>query len=191
MRIWHRPTPTASPTIHVAHAYRASMEPEIRTAPIAYTIFGHSLRHDPAKRFGEEIMALLGRVWPVIKAGAIPNDGLNRVVYERDGNETESTACLNGCIVFAGVALADTATVGPANAALEGAAVLERKTVRLLRYAYWKHVGPYHLIPTTGAAMTKSLAARGLRTGSPMVEVYGHWSPDESKLETETFVALQ
>lgn len=43
--------------------------PEIRTVPIEYTIFGHSLRHDPAKRFGEEIMSPLNRVWPVIKAG--------------------------------------------------------------------------------------------------------------------------
>ena len=51
------------------------MLPEIRTVPIEYTIAGYSLRHDPAKRFGEEIMTLLGRVWPVIKAGAIPTMG--------------------------------------------------------------------------------------------------------------------
>ena len=39
--------------------------------------------------------------------------------------------------------------------------------------------------------MTAALEAQGLQTGSPMVEVYGHWHPDESKLETETFVALR
>ena len=66
------------------------MQPEIRTVPLGYTIFGHSLRHDPAKRFGEEIMTLLNRVWPVLKANNIPNDGINRVVYEGD------------CSVFAG-----------------------------------------------------------------------------------------
>ncbi len=147
------------------------MQPEIRTVPVEYTISGHSLRHDPGKRFGEEIMSLLGRVWPVIKAGGIPSDGINRVVYDKDGD---------GCVVFAGVVLGE-------GAAVEG---FERKTVRLTRYAYWKHVGPYHLIPVTGAAMTKALEARGVRLGSPMVEVYGHWSQDETKLETETFVAV-
>ncbi len=151
------------------------MQPEVRTDPIEYTISGLSLRHNPAKRFGEEIMSLLGRVWPVIKANAIPNDGINRVVYDK--------ADEGGCTVFAGVVLGESAS--PA------ASVFERKTIRLARYAYWKHIGPYHLIPATGAAMTKALEARGAHTGSPMVEVYGHWSQDESKLETETFVAIR
>lgn len=149
------------------------MEPEIRTVPIEYAVFGHSLRHDPAKSFGEEIMALLGRVWPVIKGNGIPNDGINRVVYDKDAD--------GACVVFAGVVVGDGAAAGG----------LERKTVRLTRYAYWKHVGPYHLIRKTGEAMTKALEARGVKTGWPMVEVYGHWTQDESKLETETFVAVE
>ena len=118
-------------------------------------------------------MSLLGRVWPVIKGGGIPNDGINRVIYDGD------------CSVFAGVVL------GAGGDAMPGAAGLERKTVRLSRYAVWKHVGPYHLIAATGAAMTKALAAAGHRTGWPMVEVYGHWTSDERKLETETFVELR
>jgi effector-binding domain-containing protein len=149
------------------------MHPEIRTAPLEYTIFGHSLRHDPAKRFGEEIIALLNRVWPVLKSNSIPNDGINRVIYDSD------------CTLFAGVMLAPGAEAMPTGLGLE------RKTVRLARYAVWKHVGPYHLLPATGAAMTKSLESAGHRTGWPMVEVYGHWTSDESKLETETFVALR
>jgi len=149
------------------------MQPDIRTVPIEYTIFGHSLQHDPAKRFGQEIISLLNRVWPVLKGNAIPNDGINRVVYESD------------CSVFAGVVL------GAGAEALPAVAGLERKTIRLTRYAVWKHIGPYHLIPATGNAMTKALEAAGHRKDWPMVEVYGHWSNDESKLETETFVALR
>src|SRR3954470_16171044 len=99
------------------------MQPEVRTIPIEYTISGHSLRHDPAKRFGEEIIALLNRVWPVIKANAIPHDGINRVVYDE------------GCTVFAGIILGSGAEAIPA------AASFERNTVRLTRYAYWKHIG--------------------------------------------------
>jgi effector-binding domain-containing protein len=152
------------------------MQPEIRTVPIEYTIFGHSLRHDPAKRYGEEIIALLNRVWPVLKGNSIPNDGINRVVYDKSGGD---------CTVFAGVVLGSGAETNPA------AAGLERKTVRLTRYAVWKHIGPYHLLPAMGAAMTKALEAAGHLTGWPMVEVYGHWTSDESKLETETFVALR
>lgn len=149
------------------------MQPEIRTVPLEYTIFGHSLRHGPAKRFGEEIITLLNRVWPVLKGNAIPNDGINRVVYDSD------------CTILAGVML------GLGAEAMPAAAGLERKTVRLARYAVWKHIGPYHLLPATGAAMTKALEAAGHRTGWPMVEVYGHWNSDESKLETETFVELR
>ena len=61
------------------------MRPDIRTVPIEYTIHGHWVRHDPTKRFGEEIMALLGRVWPVLKGHGIANDGINRVVYDISG----------------------------------------------------------------------------------------------------------
>lgn len=153
--------------------YDVAVEPEVRTIPIEYTIAGHSLRHDPGKRFGEEILSLLNRVWPVIKTKTIPNDGINRVVYDAD------------CTVFAGVIL------GAGSEAIPAATGLDRKAVRLTRYAVWKHIGPYHLIPVTGAAMTKALAARGLQTGWPMVEVYGHWTNDETKLETETFVELR
>lgn len=149
------------------------MQPDIRAIPLEYAIFGHSLRHDPAKLYGEEIMGLLGRVWPVLNGHAIPNDGINRVVY--DGGRT----------VFAGVVL------GGGAQALPAVAGLERKTIRLTHYAVWKHVGPYHLLPVTGAAMNKALEAAGYRTGWPMVEVYGHWTSDESKLETETFAALR
>jgi predicted transcriptional regulator YdeE len=150
---------------------------EIRTLPIEYTLHGHSLRHEPGRPFGPEIMSLLGRVWPVLKGQAIPNDGINRVVYEA-GEEA-------GCTVFAGVVVNQGAEETAA------AAGLEPKTIRLTHYAVWTHIGPYHLIPTTGAAMTKALEAQGHRTGWPMVEVYGHWTSDESKLETQTFVAIR
>jgi effector-binding domain-containing protein len=152
-------------------SYTPPMQPQIFTTPLEYTIHGHSLRHDPAQKYGQEILSLLGLVWPVLKSNNIPNDGINRVVYD-DCNT-----------LFAGVIL--TTVTHPA------AATLERKTIHLTRYAYWKHIGPYHLIPATATAMTKALEAQGHKTGWPMIEVYGHWTNDESKLETETFVELR
>lgn len=145
----------------------------ILTAPLDYTVHGFSLRHDPAKRFGEEIMSLLSRVWPIIKSNAIATDGLNRVVYDE------------GCTVFAGVVL------GPGAEAHPAASALETCRVKLTRYAMWKHVGPYHLLHATATTMNAALAAQGEHTGWPMLEVYGHWTNDESRLETEVFVALR
>lgn len=145
------------------------MEPEIRTAPIEYFLVGASLRHDPAKCYGEEIIALLNRVWPVIKGAGIKNDGINRVVYDADGT------------VFAGVI---------ADGADPQALGLERKHVQLTQYAYCKHIGPYRLLHQACDAMNQNVKARGYRTTWPMVEVYGHWSDDESKLETDLFMAV-
>jgi len=104
-------------------------------------------------------------LWPVIKAAGIPNDGINQVVYEGGGT------------VFAGVVLNGGAEYMPA------AASLDRKMVLLARHAYWKHVGPSHLLPTTGASMTKAIEAGGLRTGWPMVEVYGHGRATRANLK--------
>ncbi|MCX5688351.1 MAG: GyrI-like domain-containing protein [Planctomycetota bacterium] len=155
------------------------MEPQVITLPLEFTIWGFSLPHDPNRRFGEEIMTLLGRLWPVIKQHQLSNDGLNRVVYD---------GCAAGSRLFAGLILDQ---AGRERAEALSGVGLETKTVRLSRYASWKHIGPYHLIPVTGTAMTKVLESRGLRTGWPMVEVYGHWTSDESKLETETLVELR
>jgi hypothetical protein len=143
------------------------MEPEIRETPVDFEVVGLSCAHDPGKTHGQEILALLDRVWPVLRASGARHDGINRVVYDED------------CSTFAGV-IADVRVPG-----------LETKVVRLGPHAYWKHVGPYRLIGRTGEQMRAKLAARGVVLGWPMVEVYGHWTEDESRLETETMVALR
>jgi len=117
------------------------MQPEVRTVPVEYTICGHSLRHKPAKRYAQEVLALLDRVWRVIKANAIPNDGINRVVQE--GEEGE------GYTVVAGMVLG--LTQRPPGLAWVGTPSASVAT-------------PYHFLPATGAAMTKAFEVRGLRT---------------------------
>ncbi|MCC6662074.1 MAG: hypothetical protein IT437_14455 [Phycisphaerales bacterium] len=142
------------------------MEPEIRNGPVEWEITGVSCRHDPGRSYGEEIISLLDRVWPRVRGAR--HDGINRVVYD------------NGGMVYAGVVVEGALPDG-----------LERRRVRLGRHAYWKHVGPYRLIGATGDAMRAALARRGVQTALPMVEVYGHWTQDESRLETETLVAVR
>lgn len=145
------------------------MNLDIRTEPLIVTLFGASTVHDSKKCYGEEIRTLLDRVWPVIRAGGLKHKGINWVVYEA------------GHSIFAGVEIEHSAAV----------AGLEQKAVRLDRYAACKHVGPYHLLSQTGDAMKAELRKRGLVSGPPYIEVYGHWNDDPAKLETELIHALR
>lgn len=111
----------------------------------------------------------MDRVWPVIKSKGIKHKGLNIWVYEP------------GEKVFAGVELED-----PSNSDTG----LETKLVVLTRYAYYKHIGPYSLLKKTGDDMRAELRSMGLNPGLPYVEIYGHWTNDESKLETELLMAV-
>jgi hypothetical protein len=77
-----------------------------------------------------------------------------------------------------------------AGGADERALGLERRTVRLARYAECVHIGPYAKLGETGAAMQKAIAAMGYTTVPPMIEVYGHWTADESKLQTTILQAI-
>jgi effector-binding domain-containing protein len=62
---------------------------------------------------------------------------------------------------------------------------LEPKIINLSKYVYYKHVGPYSGIGEAGAKVKEELTCRGLQTGLPYIEIYGHWTEDETKLETE------
>ncbi len=139
------------------------MEPGIRPPPLDVTLLGASGRFTPENGFGHAVRALLDRAWPVIKAKSIPNPGINWVVYGHDGE------------VFAGVEtqIPDPAAIG-----------LERMDLRLKRYAEWTHVGPYSKLGQTYDAMHDALTAMGHRPTRPLVEIYGHWTDDESRLET-------
>jgi predicted transcriptional regulator YdeE len=145
------------------------MTPEIRTTPLAATLLGTSLPHDASKSYGQEIKLLLDRVWPVLKAGSIPNKGISWVVYD-------------GCArVFVGVeaTVADPASVG-----------LEQRTIELDQYAWVKHIGPVSRLGDAYVAIKKAIADHGVRGGQPQIEVYGHWTSDESKFETELIIPV-
>lgn len=145
------------------------MTPEIRTTPLTATLLGHSTRHDPAKRYGQEIVALLDRVWPVVRQRAVPNKGINWVVYEP------------GDRIFAGIeSSADPAALG-----------MEARNVHIARYATFKHIGPYSLLGQTSAEPRKAVESQGLRPSGLLIEIYGHWTSDESKLETDIVLELQ
>jgi len=113
---------------------------------------------------------LMDRMWPIVKGKALKHKGLNIWIYE-DGHK-----------VFAGVELEDSP---------ESDTGLELNRIMLNKYAYYKHIGPYSLLGQSGNNMRSELTRRGFVTGLPFIEIYGHWTDDESKLETELLIALK
>ena len=145
------------------------MEVEIIDTPFTIDIYGFG-GTAVNKEYAATAFKLSGRMWDAVKAKGLKNKGKNIWVYEN--NEK----------VFAGIQLNDT----PA-----GEIELEHKAIVLEKYAYYKHIGPYSLIKQAGQKMNAELAARGYTTRLPYIEIYGHWTNDETKCETELFMSIQ
>ena len=122
------------------------------------------------KDYSGTAFRLMDKMWQTVKSKGLKNKGLNIWVYEP--NEK----------VFSGVELEETPFHDTG---------LEQKTVHLLKYAYCKHIGPYHLIKQIGQNMRDEITRKGFRTSFPYIEIYGHWTNDESKLETELIICLK
>jgi hypothetical protein len=111
------------------------------------------------------------KMWEVIKSNGLKNKGMNIWVYETADK------------VFTGVELEN-----PTDSNKYG---LEKKKINLEKYAYYKHVGPYNLIKQTGQDMTNQLTKQGFEAILPYIEIYGHWSGNEAKAETELLMCLK
>ena len=122
------------------------------------------------KDYAGTAFMLMNKMWQTVKANELKNKGVNIWVYK--SNEK----------VFAGVKLTDTHTDGTG---------LEQKSIALNKYAYYKHIGSYNLIKQVGQNMRDGLKNRGLEASFPYVEIYGHWTNDETKLETELLMCLK
>lgn len=121
------------------------------------------------KNYAGTAFALMDKMWPVIKSKGLKHKGLNIWVYGP------------GEKVFAGVELEDASVTGTG---------LEQKAISLKKYAYYKHIGPYSQLKQAGDNMQNELRKMGLKPGLPYIEIYGHWTNDETKLETELLVAV-
>ncbi len=145
------------------------MNVEIINTPFSLNIHGFS---GPAinKDFVGTAFKLMDKMWQIVKGNNLKNKGLNVWVYEPND------------MVFAGVELEETP-----KQELE----LEQKSIFLPKYAYAKHIGPYNLVNRTGMNMTDELIKKGYETDLPYIEIYGHWSADETKLETELLMSLK
>jgi len=145
------------------------MNIDIITDPLHLTIYGFSgtaLNKD----YAGTAFGLMGRMWKIVKSNNVKNKGLNIWVYEPAEK------------VFAGVELEGIPDQDTG---------LEEKNISLLKYARYKHIGPYQLIKQAGQNMTAELKRKGYETSLPYIEIYGHWTNDDSKLETELLMCLK
>lgn len=113
---------------------------------------------------------LMDKMWQIVKTNNLANKGKNIWIYEQDNK------------VFAGVEL---------DSIPKSEIALEHKSLRLTKYAYYKHIGPYNLIKQVGHAMNIEIKKKGFEVTLPYIEIYGHWTNDESKLETELLMCLK
>jgi predicted transcriptional regulator YdeE len=122
------------------------------------------------KNYAATAFKLMDRMWQIVKSNHLKNKGLNIWVYEESDH------------MFAGVELDDIPNSDTG---------LEHKTITLLKYGYYKHTGPYHLIKQAVQNMTKELTSQGYTTALPYIEIYGHHTNDETKQETELLMSLK
>jgi effector-binding domain-containing protein len=120
--------------------------------------------------YGGTAFKLMDKMWQIVKANGLANKGQNIWIYEQ------------AHLVFAGVELDN---IPAPNIALE------HKQLSIAKYAYYKHIGSYSLIKQVGQAMKHEIAQQGFEIKFPYIEIYGHWTNDESKLETELLMCLK
>src|SRR5450631_1164313 len=92
------------------------------------------------KDYAGTAFKLMDIMWQTVKINDLKNKGINIWVY--DTNEK----------VFAGVELYDSPDQNTG---------LEQKVVELNNYAYYNHIGPYHLIKQAGQYMRDELKNMG------------------------------
>lgn len=122
------------------------------------------------KDYAGTAFKLMNKMWQTVKANNLKNKGFNIWIYEQDEK------------VFAGVELYN----------IPGPDIrLEQKSINLAKYAYYKHIGSYNQIKQVGQNMRDELKSKGFETILPYIEIYGHWTNDETKLETELLMSLK
>ena len=145
------------------------MDLKIISQPLILDIHGFS-GTAVGKDYAGTAFRLMDKMWETVKANKLKNNGLNIWVYGQYDS------------VFAGVQLDELP---------ERETGLERKEFILKKYAYYKHAGPYNLIKKTAHEMSAELERNGFTITLPYIEIYGHWTADESRLETELIMSLE
>jgi hypothetical protein len=109
----------------------------------------------------------MNQMWQIIQDNNLTHKGINHWVYLSENK------------MFVGVEL-ETETD-----------LLEQYIVTMNKSIYYKHIGPYNLLPSIHQTIIDDIKSRFEEIHYPVVEVFGHWTDDQSKLETEIYYFLQ
>src|SRR4029079_8628182 len=133
------------------------MNVEIIDKPFTLDLYGFSGVAEN-KDYTGTAFRLMDKMWKIVKSNNLKSKGINIWIYEPADK------------VFAGVELNEIPNQNSG---------LEQKNIEILKYAYYKHIGPYNLIKQAGRNMTGELKSQGYETTLPYIEIYGHWTNDE------------
>ncbi len=141
----------------------------ILTHSFTKTLHGLSGKYLPGKAW-DTGKPLMDRMWDIIRDQKLVTEGINHWLYSGDGN------------VFVGVELS---TEG------EGSKDLEKKEIRLEKYAIWRHKGSFSDIPKGYKVLQEEIMKTGNREGSLSIEIYGHVTDNSPQSEMEVLIELQ
>jgi effector-binding domain-containing protein len=144
------------------------MDIQIITIPLHKIIHGCSavaVNND----FAGTGVKLMNAMKTEVKRLGLKNKGVNIWLYEKTG-------------MTAGVELEE---------APKEDSILQRKEIKMLEYAYYKHIGPYSKLHQTFIDIQAELKRRGISVMYPFLEVYGEWEEDENQLVTELYLAIR
>lgn len=139
------------------------MHIQIIESPLSFDLYGVTA-HVTDKSYAPTGFRLMDILWKEIKKNNLPHKGITIWAY------------LENDIMMTGVEMKTEIVTNE---------IVKHTKIHFEKYAYYKHTGSYKLISELYPMMENDLYARGIRHTLPMLEVYGHWQEDESKLETE------
>jgi effector-binding domain-containing protein len=145
------------------------MSVEILNTELSLSLYGFA-GQAVNRNYSETGFRLMNKMWDIVKSNQLPNKGINIWVYGP------------GDTMFAGVELTEIPNSDQG---------LEKMHIKLQRYASYKHIGPYSGLSDAYKLMRHFLIENNFKTCFQSLEIYGHWEPDEFKLETEIIMGLE
>ena len=145
------------------------MQVEIISHPYSRSLYGLSGKVEN-QQYGVLGKLLMDALWREIGQKGFKHKGVNYWVYGAQNS------------LFVGLEL---------ESAPNSETLLVQKDIVLGKYVYWKHVGAYTKLGEVHARIHQELLKNNIQAEGPAVEVYGHWTEDQAKLETEILISVK
>lgn len=142
---------------------------EIISVPFHKELYGVSMPVEPGQKPGEVMFKAMDETWKLVRANKLQTKGINHILY------TENSS------VFAGVEVVGEPLIPPG---------LQWLDVEFPRYAYYRHVGGYDLLPAVYQAINQEIAAKHETPSGESMEIYGHATDDPNQQVTEILIGL-